>query len=203
MKRYLSVLACLLVCAGWAGAGPLTTGIQLGINGASTTWNWNHPGSGWPLGVSETAGGPLISDPFEEGVYYLYAGNERFDIGNVNIQIWATDIDPDTDLPVDFHFNTTFLNITGTAGTFGLWEVSYTEDYDGFGHLPTIWLGWAQGTADLMGPGIGPDGLNDIYLVLGINEEPTAPGGGGVPEPGTLAALGSGLLAIAAFRKKL
>ena len=199
MKRYLIISVCLLAATAIAGAATIVSQLQLGLNTASVTWNWNHSGTGGPLGVSTTPGGTLITSNLTAGVYYLYATSSTTPITNFSIQLWCTDTGSST----DYHFNNTFSPITGTPGAFQLWpEPPFTENFDSFPSLPTIWLGWAQGTADQVGPAAAaPDGSNDFYLVLGIGQQPTAPDSG-VPEPASALLIAAGIGALVALRRR-
>ena len=114
----------------------------------------------------------------------------------MSLQLWATD----SVTNAAYHFNNTFFNITGIpGGTFGLWDPPFVENFDHFNPLPTIWLGWAQGTADLVGSTAAPNGANDIYLVLGINQQPQVPVPPGVPEPSSMFLMGPALAGLVAL----
>jgi hypothetical protein len=215
MKRLLLVVACVLILAGPAGA---VTFNYLYLENYPVT-QWTTPGGTTRplLGVSSTPGGPLIdvvSNPLEVGqVYYLYAGDDlgNWTQGTAHGFLMCTN---------DYGSPGIWVNAfyaQGTSGTFPQslsewWTYTPQQAWSDPGHtlptpLPTIWLGWAQGTADKVGDlshyyddpyGMRqPDGTNDIYLVLGIGVQPTD----AVPLSGAVWLLGSGLLGLVGLRR--
>jgi hypothetical protein len=203
MKRLLLVIACLVLLAGPAGATTFDFVDLQTYNVAS--WITRPDTGRFVLGVSSEPGGPLLGlngsgelNPLlqEGSVYYLYAGNLNF--GNWTPGSWHmlnifTDYLPSLggsspSIRADF-------TVTGTPGSFSLWNNFANYYQNGIVNPPSIYLGWAQGTADMVSPGaFAPDGVNDIYLVLGIGVQPTLPNP--IPLPGAVWLLGSGLLGL-------
>jgi len=197
MKRLLLVAACLLVLAGPASAVTFDT-IQL-----DSLW-FTVPGVTirYALGVSSTPGGPLL--PFdsngglslaEGNVYYLYVDNivETLPPPGVigdwapgsahHLHIWTNYTNLGGASPLIFVQNFT---VVGSPGTLQAWTSGPQTTPNGFvSPVPTIYLGWAQGTANKVGDtshyydspyGMWqPDASNDLYLVMGIGVNPFAP----------------------------
>jgi hypothetical protein len=203
MKRLFLMVACVLLLAGPAGALTFDA-VQLDDQiGGGIIWTSYVSTIRYLLGVSSTPGGPLLDYVgFYEGVgklslsenhvYYLYAGNlvnGSWTEGSSHQLILYTNYGSSQggDSPgiqvLSFHV----VGAPGGApGTFKPWTYDSQRAINGLsGPIPKLYLGWAHGTADLVGdptqyytPPNGmrqPDGKNDIYLVLGIGKNPGNP----------------------------
>jgi len=137
-----------------------------------STWSWNGQGwntytdSWWVLGVSAQANGPLINQANKTipssplGTYWLYS--EPTSLGtNARLLVNLSD-----GTVLDSIFT-----LSGTSGVQNIWDRTDGSDL--------ITLGWAQGTANLVGAGstLTPSGSNDFYLKVTI---------GVVPEPASI-----------------
>jgi hypothetical protein len=136
----------------------------------------------WVLGVSDKPEGPLLNqaDTTIKGIplgqYWLFAD--------------PAGLGSRPELLVHLSNGTTLDTIfdaTGSNGTANTWSR--------ISGSPELSLGWAQGTADLVGTygGLAPNGTNDFYLQAQI-----------VPEPETYAMMlaGLGLLGALSRRRK-
>jgi hypothetical protein len=125
----------------------------------------------WILGVSNSPTGPLINNsnttitdaPF--GTYWLFA-DSLYDVSlgtTPELQVYLS----------NGSVLDTFFSLSGQSGVGSTWSV-----ISGSNQLS---LGWAQGTADLVGTygNTGPDGVNDFYLKAQISSTPIP----AVPEP--------------------
>lgn len=155
-----------------------------------TLFNSQNPGqiwvtsstSHWILGVSDHANGPLLNAPnasvagIPQGNYWLFA--DPAILGSL------------PQLNVTFSDGTSIsalFQVVGSNGTAQTWT-----RLSGSSQLS---LGWAAGTADLVGTygGINPDGINDFYMTATI---------GTVPIPYALWLFSSGLLCLFGFAKR-
>ncbi len=207
MKRLLLVIACVLVLSGPAGAVTTFDFVQLETYNV-VAWTTKPDINRYYLGVSSDPKGTLLGldssgklNPLLEigSVYYLYAGN-------LDVNAWQPN-----SWHMLYHY-TDYVNsgggspliradfyVTGSPGSFSLWNNFQTYYVNGIVDQPSIYLGWAQGTADLVSPkAFTGDGVNDIYLVLGIGVEPKP-----VPLPGAVWLLGTGLMGLIGLRRKL
>jgi hypothetical protein len=211
MKRLLLVTACVLLLAGPASAVTFDT-IQL-----DSIW-FTVPGVTirYALGVSSTPGGTLLNSAgglslAEGNVYYLYADNivePSTVIGDWtpgsahHLHIWTDYTNLGGASPMIFVQN---FSVVGNPGTLQAWTSGPQTPLNNFvPPVPTIYLGWAQGTANLVGDtshyyadpnGMWqPDDSSDLYLVMGIGVNPFAPNP--IPLPGAVWLLGSGLLGL-------
>ena len=164
------------LCGASAGAGLIDALVLRGGNGEGGSWVWN--GQGWNtsadswyiLGVSADPGGALLNNPNKTiadlplGTYWLYS--EPTALG-ANPRLGITFSDSGT-------LDATFA-LSGTRGTENTWTRTDGSD--------RITLGWAQGTADKVGPWASqvPSGTDDQYLKLTVQS---------VPEPASLLLLG-------------
>lgn len=155
--------------------------------------NTNNPGpvwwtvdstQHWILGVSDKANGPLLNNPDSSitgaslGSYYLFAN--------------PADLGANPELIVHLSDGTildTIFNVSGQNGTKNVWSIGSGSNL--------LSLGWAQGSADLVGTygGIGGDGTPDLYLKAQVG--PSA-----VPVPAAIWLLGSGLLTLTGINRR-
>jgi len=197
MKRLIMMFLCVFLLAGSAQAQTVTiegmtlyggNGVTFGSwGGNGQIWNTFFNDGIWELGVSSAAGGPLlnavnttISVPF--GNYFLYA------------EFSPTGFGSNPKLLVDLSDGgiiATIFEVVGANGSGTAWNWM-AGDSD-------ITMGWVLGTANLVGPGenLGPSGNNDFYMHAGIHA-----GEGAVPLPGAVWLLGSGLVGLAALRRR-
>jgi hypothetical protein len=181
MKRLIMMFLCVFLLAGSAQAVTIT-GMTL-YGGAGQVWNTVFNDFTWELGVSSAAEGPLlntdettISVPF--GNYYLYA--EPTNLGsNPKLEVNLSD---GTTIAATFQ-------LVGESGSGEAWNLTAGDS--------AITLGWASGTANLVGGGENMSTLGnpDFYLQAGIHANP-------VPIPGAVWLLGSGLVGLAGLRRR-
>lgn len=160
-------------------AGKFDSNNVWGATGA--LWNTYHD-THWVLGVSQVAGGPLLNHSnttisgLDYGTYYLYAEPATINTSPKLVIHWS---DSTTTYAI---FSIVGANGSGTAWT---WKAGD----------PNISLGWASGTANLVGSQetMTPSGNNDFYMVTEINS---------VPLPGAIWLLGAGLLGLAGWQRK-
>jgi hypothetical protein len=83
----------------------------------------------------------------------------------------------------------TIFNLSGLNGTKNVWSIKSGSNL--------LSLGWAQGSADLVGTygGIGGDGTPDLYLKAQVG--PSA-----IPVPAAIWLLGSGLLTLTGINRR-
>lgn len=154
--------------ASWAGNGQVWTATTVGS---------------WVLGVSSSAGGPLLNNPdktvsvpFNQS-YYLYA--EPTYLGSTP-QIVVTTQNLGT--------LSTIFSLNGVNGSGESW--AYVSG------STQLQLGWASTTADLVGRGsqMTPDGIQDFSLHLLA--------GAPAPLPASMLLFGPGLVGLAALRRR-
>lgn len=170
MKRLLMMSLCLFWLVGYAQAVTITGMKLYGGNGESfDTWahntqTWgNLNDGGYVLGVSQNPGaaptfGPLLNLPDTTisipcGNYYLYAEPTFLGLGqNPQLRVWLS----------NNTVTSAIFKIVGERGAGTSWTRT-----DG---NKLITLGWASGTADLVGTyqSMVPSGINDFYLQVGI-----------------------------------
>lgn len=185
-KKIISVLFAILL-AGFAQTTIAATidSIELiNTNNPGPVWWTVDSSQHWILGVSDKVNGPLLNNPDSSitgaslGSYYLFAN--------------SADLGANPELIVHLSDGTTLntiFNVSGQNGTKNVWSISSGSNL--------LSLGWAQGSADLVGTygGIGGDGTPDLYLKAQIG--PSA-----VPVPAAIWLLGSALLTLTGINRR-
>ena len=147
-------------------------------------WITSSPSLHWILGVSNQPNGPLLNAPsasvagIPQGDYWLFA-----DPANLGLY-------PQLDVTLsDGSSLSALFQVVGNNGVAQPWT-----RLNGSTQLS---LGWAAGTADLVGTygGIRPDGINDFYMTATIGVAP-------VPVPAAVWLFGSGLLGLIGIAKR-
>ncbi|QOJ23121.1 MAG: PEP-CTERM sorting domain-containing protein [Gammaproteobacteria bacterium] len=142
------------------------------------TWTTGH----WILGVSDLAHGPLLNAPdasvegIPQGNYWLFA--DPAGLGTF----------PELDVTLsDGSTMSAIFEVSGSNGT--------AQSWTRISGSPLLSLGWADGSADLVGTyaGISPDGVNDFYMYATI---------GAVPEPSQYIMLLLGFIIVGSFTKR-
>lgn len=156
-------------------------------------WDTSSPSLHWILGVSNQPNGPLLNAPstsvagIPQGDYWLFA-----DPLNVPVSpYWNLGLYPQLDVTFsDGSSSSALFQLVGNNGVAQPWT-----RLNGSTQLS---LGWAAGTADLVGTwgGIHPDGINDFYMTATIGVAP-------VPVPAAVWLLGSGLLGLISIAKRV
>lgn len=125
----------------------------------------------WVLGVSDKPDGPLLNLPdlsIPQGNYWLFADPAGL---GAHPQLDVTLSDGST--------MSAIFEVAGSNGTAQSWTRLSGDSL--------LSLGWAEGSIDLVGTGLGSNGINDFYMHASI---------GLVPEPSQYAMLLLGIGAI-------
>ena len=191
MKRLIMMLLCVFLLAGSAQAVTIEGMSLFGGDGATfdtwqsdgQAWSTLSWSTAWVLGVSSSPGGPLLNQAdtsisgLSVGNYYLYA--EPTYLGNnPQLVVYLSD---NTNIAAIF-------NLNGLPDSGAAWTLTAGDE--------SLTLGWALGTADLVGGGksIVPSGDSDFYLIADPCPAP-------VPLPPTVWLFGSGLLGLVGWRR--
>lgn len=205
MKRLIMIFLCVFLLAGSAQATLTIEGMTL-WGGTGTTffdgsdpwvsngqiWTTTNSNGWWVLGVSSTPGASLLNSLTPGPTYTTISG---LDFGNYYLYAEPTDLGSNPQLQVYLSNNlvnpiAAIFQLSGPSGVANTWTQTA-----GAG---VITLGWAAGTADLVGSGqsMVPSGANDFYLKAGVSNPYV------VPLPGAVWLLGSGLVGLAGLRRR-
>ena len=176
-----------LLCWSFASHAASTTISGIVLNGIPGEYWTTGVVFSWVLGVSNSPTGPLINNPDTTipdaplGTYWFFADS------SYNVSLGTT---PELTVYLsDGSVLDTFFNLSGQSGVGNTWTVKSGSNQ--------LSLGWAQGTADLVGiwDEMSPNGVNDFYLKALIL--PT-------PIPGAIWLVGSAIATLAGFcRRKM
>ena len=148
-------------------------------------WITSSPSSHWILGVSNQPHGPLLNAPnasvagIPQGNYWLFAD--------------PANLGPIPELDVTLSDGSSLSALFQVVGNNGV-----AQSWSRLSGSTQLSLGWATGTADLVGTygGIRPDGINDFYMTATIGVAP-------VPVPAAVWLVGSGLLGLIGIAKRV
>jgi hypothetical protein len=176
------LVALTLLSASFAAHSEVTIVDVTLFNSQNPSQIWITSSSAhWILGVSDRPNGPILNAPdssvtgISQGNYWLFA--DPAILGSLpQLHVNLSD---GTALDAIFQ-------VQGVNGT----EQSWTR----LSGSPTLSIGWAQGTVDLVGRygGVHPNGINDLYMAATL---------GPVPEPAVAAMLLMGLVGVALSKR--